>query len=95
MTYSNPARWRRRPTNTTQLAQPKLNPHAQQRETGTTSASSTAADSVILWDLTTLNDLRDHAIEHACSITGGSLDRGEWGRYIPGLAYQNTCSPAG
>ncbi len=46
---------------------------------------------VRLWDLTGLNDLLNHAVEHACSITGGGLDRDEWARYIPGLPYQNTC----
>jgi WD40 repeat protein/energy-coupling factor transporter ATP-binding protein EcfA2 len=53
----------------------------------TTSLDKTA----VLWDLTGLNDVRDHAIEHACSIVGRGLDREEWNRYVPGLVYQNTC----
>ncbi|MBV9142433.1 MAG: TIR domain-containing protein [Pseudonocardiales bacterium] len=57
---------------------------------GTTLATG-SSDGIILWDLTALNNLRDHATEHACAITGGGLDRDEWTRYIPGLAYQNTC----
>ncbi len=54
---------------------------------------ATASDdtTVILWDLTGLNHLRDHATEHACSRTGRGLDRDEWARDIPGLAYQDTC----
>jgi len=47
---------------------------------------------VILWDLTGLNDLLDHAVERACSLTGRGLDREEWARFIPGLPYQDTCS---
>jgi WD40 repeat protein len=46
---------------------------------------------VILWNLTDLNQLRDHATQRACAITGGGLDRTEWARYIPGLPYQDTC----
>ncbi len=49
---------------------------------------------VIMWDLTGLNTLRDHAVERACVITRGGLDPGEWDRYIPGLPYQGTCPVA-
>lgn len=45
----------------------------------------------ILWDLTSLNDLRAHPAERACSLTGRGLDQAEWARYIPGLPYQDTC----
>jgi WD domain, G-beta repeat len=58
---------------------------------GRTLATAGEDTRVILWDLTGLNYLRDHAIERACSITGGGLDRDEWTRYIPGLAYQDIC----
>jgi WD40 repeat protein len=48
---------------------------------------------VLLWDLTGLNQLRSLASERACSIAGRGLndDEDEWDRYIPGLAYRNTC----
>ncbi|MGH3887857.1 MAG: WD40 repeat domain-containing protein, partial [Pseudonocardiaceae bacterium] len=53
----------------------------------TTSTDRTA----ILWDLTALNYLLGHAVERACAMTGGGLDRDEWARYLPGLPYQETC----
>ncbi|MDQ4033004.1 MAG: TIR domain-containing protein [Actinomycetota bacterium] len=46
---------------------------------------------VSLWDLTALNDLRNHAVERACSVTERGLDRDEWARYVSGLPYQDTC----
>ncbi len=58
---------------------------------GHTLATASDDNEVILWDLTGLNHLRDHATEHACSRTGRGLDRAEWARAIPGLAYQDTC----
>jgi WD40 repeat protein len=48
---------------------------------------------VALWDLTDLHNLQDHAVEHACMRTGHGLSPDEWARYIPGLAYQDTCAP--
>ena len=45
----------------------------------------------ILWDLTSLNELRAHSARRACSLTGRGLDQAEWARYIPGLPYQDTC----
>jgi WD40 repeat protein len=56
-------------------------------------ATATSIDAVALWDLTGLHDLQDHAVEHACARTGHGLNPDEWARYIPGLAYQNTCAP--
>ena len=47
---------------------------------------------VILWDMAPLNDLRGHAAQRACSLTGRGLDRSEWNHYIPGLAYRDTCA---
>ncbi|MGH4019303.1 MAG: TIR domain-containing protein [Pseudonocardiaceae bacterium] len=49
----------------------------------------------ILWDLTRFNDLVGHALERACSITGGGLNHEGWARYIPGLPYQDTCPSDG
>jgi WD40 repeat protein len=48
-------------------------------------------NTVILWDLTGLNHLLNHAVEQACSITRGGLDRDEWTRRIPDLPYQDSC----
>ena len=59
---------------------------------GLTLAAGRGDGGIILWDLTALNNLRDHATERGCAITGGGLDRDEWARYISGLAYHNTCS---
>ena len=59
---------------------------------GTTLAAGGTDGTVILWDLTGLNDLLDHAVERACSFTGRGLDHEEWSRFIPGLPYLDTCS---
>jgi WD40 repeat protein len=58
---------------------------------GRTLATVSVDKTIIVWDLTGLNYLRNHAIERACSITGRSLNRDEWTRYISGLPYQNAC----
>ena len=47
---------------------------------------------VISWDLTGLNQTRDHLIERACDLTGGGLTRDDWNRHVPGLPYEETCS---
>jgi WD40 repeat protein len=47
----------------------------------------------VLWDLATLNDLRNRPLQHACTLAGRGLNRNEWARYVPGLPYQNTCPP--
>jgi len=54
---------------------------------------ATAGDdrTAILWDVTGLQGLRAHAMERACSITGGGLNRSEWTRYGPGLDYVDVC----
>ncbi|MGH3751516.1 MAG: hypothetical protein ACRDRP_02275 [Pseudonocardiaceae bacterium] len=54
-------------------------------------ATGGADATVILWDLTDLNQRRAHATERACAITGRGLDRAEWNRYFPGVPYQDTC----
>jgi len=60
---------------------------------GNTLGTGSSDATVLLWDLTGLNQLRGHAPERACSIAGRGLndDEDEWARYIPGLAYRNTC----
>lgn len=46
----------------------------------------------LLWDLSGLDALRADPMERACSLSGGALDAGEWGRSVPGLAYVDSCS---
>jgi WD40 repeat protein len=58
---------------------------------GRTLATSGEDRKVFLWDLTELNELRRHATDHACSLTGRGLDHDEWVRYVSGLPYQTTC----
>jgi WD40 repeat protein len=58
---------------------------------GRTLATGDADGTILLWNVTRLSDLRGLATERACAKTGRGLDRDEWARYIPGLAYQNTC----
>lgn len=55
-------------------------------------ATPSADATTLLWDLNDLNDVREHATEHACSITGRGLDRDEWDRNIRGLEYVDTCA---
>jgi hypothetical protein len=42
---------------------------------------------VLVWDLTDVIALRDNALQRACSISGGGLDREQWKwtRLVPGL----------
>jgi WD40 repeat protein len=44
-----------------------------------------------IWDLTTLNDVREHATDRACQLTGRGLDQIEWDRNVSGLPYRKTC----
>ena len=57
-----------------------------------TLATGSDDTTVILWDFSQLNALRDDPVEHACALTGRGLDRDEWTSHIPGLPYENTCS---
>jgi WD40 repeat protein len=56
-----------------------------------TLATASTDGTAMLWNLTGLNHLRDHAVERACFITGHGLDRDQWELYRPGLLYQDTC----
>jgi WD40 repeat protein len=58
---------------------------------GRTLATASNDGTALLWDLGGLTDLRDHAIERACVITGDGLDRAHWYRYVPTLAYIDVC----
>ncbi|MGQ0774632.1 MAG: nSTAND1 domain-containing NTPase [Pseudonocardiales bacterium] len=62
---------------------------------GRTLAVGTGNGTVNLWDLAGLYQVRDHAVQRACSITHGGFDRAEWDRRIPDLPYQDSCPPDG
>jgi WD40 repeat protein len=59
---------------------------------GHTLATASLDQTVRLWDVAGLERLQLHTMEHACVITGGGLDRGEWAHYVPGLNYVNVCA---
>ena len=54
-------------------------------------ASASADGTVQLWNLTGLFELRDHAMERACTVTGGGLSRSEWESYLSGMEYVDVC----
>jgi hypothetical protein len=56
-----------------------------------TLASVGADDTVALWDVAGIAWLREHAMEHACTLTEGGLSRDEWTRYVPSLDYVDVC----
>jgi WD40 repeat protein len=57
---------------------------------GRTLATASTDQTVILWDLTSLEELRGAAVREACTRAGGPLDPATWGLYAPGISYQNT-----
>ena len=59
---------------------------------GRTLATGNSDGTAILWDLAGINDMRDQALQRACVIADGGLDRNKWASYIQGIAYQNTCA---
>jgi WD40 repeat protein len=82
------------PTQSRRLGLPLANPGVVSvvfSPDGRTVAAGNRDGSAILWDLTGLNQVRDHVVERACLATRGGLDRAEWGRYVPDLPYQDTC----
>lgn len=46
---------------------------------------------VILRNLTEINDARDHPVDLACARAEISLSPTEWARYTDGQVYQKTC----
>jgi WD40 repeat protein len=58
---------------------------------GRTLVAGVEDGSAVLWTLTGLYALRDTAVDRACSLAGGDLDRDEWSRYVSDLPYQPTC----
>ncbi|HET9517267.1 MAG TPA: hypothetical protein VFO77_06045, partial [Actinoplanes sp.] len=47
---------------------------------------------ISLWDYSELNDLLAHPAQFACAVTGRSLTKGEWARYVPEVTYQKGCT---
>ncbi|MGW4945748.1 TIR domain-containing protein [Actinoplanes sp. NPDC004185] len=47
---------------------------------------------VTLWSYAKLNSLRNDPAGYACAITGRGLNRSEWARHVPELAYRRTCA---
>jgi WD40 repeat protein len=47
--------------------------------------------STVIWDLSTLAEVRANPVKYACVISGDGLDRDEWNRHVPGLPYESTC----
>jgi len=47
---------------------------------------------VLLWDLSGLNGVQADPLGWACSITGRGFTVDEWDRFIPDLAYLDSCS---
>ncbi len=56
-----------------------------------TLATATWDRNVQLWDLGGLDALRSDPLEQACLLTGRGLSTDEGGRYIPDLAYEDSC----
>jgi WD40 repeat protein len=55
-------------------------------------ATATDLEDVVVWDLSGIADLREHAVDYACRRAGRGLDRDEWPRYVgAGLSYEDTC----
>ena len=46
-----------------------------------------------LWDLTALQDLRTHAVDRACAVTGRGMDPMEWAAAVTGVGYRDSCPP--
>lgn len=49
-------------------------------------------DTLVLWDLTPVEDVRLNVGREACARAGGSLTEAQWSFYAPGLNYQDTCA---
>ena len=58
---------------------------------GNTLAIGDLEGKVILWDLAEFNRLHADALTFACDLTGRGLSSEEWGRYLQGVPYEETC----
>jgi WD40 repeat protein len=54
---------------------------------------TTSADQTIrLWDLPRLEGFHGNEIQEACLRAGGPLDKPTWNQYAPGTSYHDTCA---
>lgn len=58
---------------------------------GRTLATASLDNTLILWDLMSLDYLLAHVVERACAIASGGLGHDEWARRTRGLPYQESC----
>lgn len=47
---------------------------------------------IVLWDLGAVQDLRVAPATFACAVAASGLNRAQWARYVPSLAYRETCA---
>jgi WD40 repeat protein len=59
---------------------------------GRTLATSSNDQTVQLWTLDGLENLRKDPLESACSLTGHGLNADEWSRSVPGVPYLDSCA---
>jgi hypothetical protein len=59
---------------------------------GHTLATAREDQTVLLRDVSDLNIVQAHPTRRACSLTGHGMDSDQWARYVPGLAYRDTCA---
>ncbi|MDI6103143.1 TIR domain-containing protein [Actinoplanes sp. NEAU-A12] len=57
----------------------------------TGSGKSSGSTRAVLWDYSSLNDLRTAPAALACAVAGGGFTPDEWAAYIPEAPYQRTC----
>ena len=58
----------------------------------TSSGTRYSPTRAVVWDYSTLNDLRADPAARACAVTGGGFTQPEWAAYIPETPYQPTCT---
>jgi WD40 repeat protein len=57
----------------------------------TTSGTNVGSTRAVLWDYSTLNDLRADPAALACPVAGGGFTPQEWAAAVPEAPYQPTC----
>ena len=58
---------------------------------GDTLATASDDATVILWDVTAVQEARSDPVARACGRVGRGLSREEWDTYVIGIDYRNTC----
>jgi WD40 repeat protein len=59
---------------------------------GLTLATVSECETLRLWDLDELNIIRGDPLRRACTLAGGSFNRGEWDRHASRFPHQDTCA---